>query len=65
MGAECPTFVLQHVVRRLQHSLVEVLSKGLWCEPLQGPIPTILHRTGLFLQGRSKGAALEALVLPV
>lgn len=49
----------------LQHSLVEVLSKGLRCEPLQGPISSILHWTGLLFLGRSNNAVLEALVLPV
>lgn len=59
------TFVLQHVVCGLQHSLVEVLSEGLWCEPLQGPTPSILQRIGLLFLGRSNNVVLEALVLPV
>lgn len=52
IGAERLTFVLQHAVRGLQHGLVEVLSEGLWCEPLQGPILSILGRIGLPFQGR-------------
>lgn len=62
---ECLTFVLQCVVCGLQHGLVEVLSKGLRCEPLQGPIPSILHGTGLLFLGRSNNIVLEALELPV
>lgn len=49
----------------LQHGLVEVLSEGLRCEPLQGPGPSVLHRIGLLFLGRSDGTVLEALVLPV
>lgn len=48
--AKCPTFVLQHAVGGLQHSLVEVLSKGLRREPLQGPSAAVVHRDGLLLQ---------------
>lgn len=49
----------------LQHGLVEVLSKGLRCEPLPGPIPSILRRIGLLFLRRSNNAVLEALELPV
>lgn len=49
----------------LQHGLVEVLSKGLRCEPLQGPVPPVLHRVGLLFLRRSNNAILEALELPV
>lgn len=49
----------------LQHSLVEVLSKGLRCKPLHEPIPSILHRIGLLFLRRSNNAVLEALELPV
>lgn len=41
-GSERLTFVLQCAVCGLQHCLVEVLSKGLRCEPLPGLIPSIL-----------------------
>lgn len=64
-AVECLTFVLQHVVCGLQHCLVEVLSEGLWCESLQGPSPSILHRIGPLFLGRSNNAVLEAPVLPV
>lgn len=49
----------------LQHGLVEVLSKGLRCEPLPGPTPSILHRIRLLFLRRSNDAVLEALELPV
>lgn len=49
----------------LQHGLVEVLSEGLRCEPLPGPIPSILHRIELLFLRRSSDAVLEALELPV
>lgn len=65
MGVEWLTFVLQHAVCGLQHGLVEVLSEGLWCEPLQGPTPSVLHSIELLFLGRSNNAVLEALVLPV
>lgn len=51
-------------MRGLQHGLVEVLSKGLRREPLQGPSAAVLHGAGLFLQRRGQGAALEDLLLP-
>lgn len=64
-GNEWPTFVLQCVVCGLQHGLVEVLSKGLRCESLTGPIASILHRSGLLFLRRNTNAILEALDFPV
>ena len=52
-------------MRRLQHGLVEVLSEGLRCEPLQGPTPSVLHRIELLFLGRGSNTVLEALELPV
>ncbi|KAA8590224.1 hypothetical protein FQN60_014158 [Etheostoma spectabile] len=52
-------------VLRGMHGLVEVLRKGLRCEPLPGPIPSILHRIGLLFLRRSSNAVLEAPELPV
>lgn len=59
------TFVLQCVVCGLQHSLVEVLSEALWCEPLPGPTPSIRPRIWLLFLRRSHNAILEALEVPV
>lgn len=46
----------------LQCAVCEVLSKRLRCEPLPGPIPSILHWTRLLLLRRSHNAILVLLV---